>query len=118
MSIPGGLPPHERESDPMAVAPVTVFASFLPKPGQEREVEQVLQGMVGPTRAEPGCRRYDLYRAAEGAASFHLFEIYADRAALDAHRATEHYRAYRARIQDLLAEPIKVNMLTGVDTRA
>jgi quinol monooxygenase YgiN len=101
----------------MADAPIVVFASFTPKPGQEKEVEQVLRGMVGPTRNETGCRRYDLYRAAEGAATFHLFEIYADRPALEAHRATDHYKAYRARIQDLLAEPIKVNVLSGVDVR-
>lgn len=102
----------------MADASITVFASFVPKAGQEKDIEQVLRGMVAPTRNEPGCRRYDLYRAAEGAAGFHLFEIYADRAALDAHRATEHYKAYRARITDLLAEPIKVNVLSGLDIRA
>lgn len=101
----------------MATEPVTVFASFVPKPGQERAVEGVLRGMVGPTRQEPGCWVYDLYRSAEGPATFHLFERYADRAALDAHRQTAHYRDYRARIADLLAEPIRVVLLTPLDVR-
>ena len=56
----------------MADAPITVFASFVPKAGQQEEVAQVLRGMVGPTRKEPGCRRYDLYCAAEGAVVSHL----------------------------------------------
>ncbi len=101
----------------MASTRVIVFASFLPRPGQESEVEKVLRGMVSPTRREPGCITYDLYRAAEGGGSFHLFEIYNDRSALDAHRATEHYKAYRARIADLLAEPIKVHVLDQLDVR-
>jgi quinol monooxygenase YgiN len=71
--------------------------------------------MVAPTRAEPGNLRYDLYRTNTGADSFHFFEIYADQAALDAHRATGHYKAYRASIPDHLAEPIGVKVLSGLD---
>lgn len=94
---------------------INVFASFVPKPGHAADAEAELRGMVAPSRAEPGCRRYDLYRNAEGAAGFHLFEIYDDQAALEAHRASAHYKAYRAKIPDYLAEPIGVKVLSGVD---
>ena len=92
---------------------VAIFASFAPKPSHEQQVEETLRGMVAPTRREPGCITYDLYRAQSG--SFHLFETYRDQAAVEAHRATAHYKAYRARIADLLAEPIGVVILNGVD---
>jgi len=94
---------------------IMVFASFAPKPGHEADAEAELRGMVAPTRAEPGCRRYDLFRNAEGNAGFHLFEVYDDQAALEAHRATAHYKAYRAKIPDYLAEPIGVKVLAGLD---
>jgi quinol monooxygenase YgiN len=98
--------------------PVTVIARFTARAGQEAVVERVLGGMVGPTRNEPGCDRYDLYRVKDAPAQFVLFEIYRDPAALEAHRAAEHYKSYRARITDLLSEPIGVTVLNGLDVAA
>lgn len=92
--------------------PRIVFASFRPADGHEGDVEKVLRGMVEPSRAEPGCEVYDLYRSDRG---YHLFERYHNQEALDAHRATDHYQHYRAAIGDLLAEPIDVVVLTEVD---
>jgi quinol monooxygenase YgiN len=94
---------------------IIVFASFTPKAGAEATVEGILQAMVAPTRNEPGCERYDLFRIKEGDASFHLFEIYENAAALDHHRSTEHYKNYRAVIADNLAEDIAVKVLSGID---
>ena|ERR1700730_14417915 len=94
---------------------ITVIATFGPKNGNEKAVEQVLRGMVGPTRKEPGCDRYDLYCSQQAPVSFVLFEIYKDQAALEAHRSTEHYKSYRAQIADLLGEPIKVQVISSLD---
>jgi quinol monooxygenase YgiN len=94
---------------------VMVFASFTPKPGKESEVETVLRGMVGPTRQEPGCRRYDLHGSADAPRTYHLYEIYDDQAAVEHHRGTAHYKNYRATIVDLLAEPIGVKVLQALD---
>lgn len=100
----------------MAGNPVIVFASFSPNAGQEGDVEEILRGMVGPTRAEPGNEIYDLYeKTAEGPKTFHLFERYTDADALQAHRDSEHYKAYRAKIPDYLFEPIGVIVLDAVD---
>lgn len=101
----------------MSKQPVIVFASFHPKPGEAGAVEKILGGMVGPTRAEPGNEIYDLYRKAGVPASFHLFERYRDQAALQAHRETAHYKAYRAGIVDHLAEPIGVVVMSPVDVK-
>lgn len=102
----------------MAGNPVIVFASFSPNPGMEGDVEEILRGMVGPTRAEPGNEIYDLYRKtaeADGPPTFHLFERYADTDALQAHRDSAHYKAYRAKISDFLSEAIGVVVLDAVD---
>lgn len=94
---------------------VIVIASFKPKEGQAQAVADLLTSvMVSNTRKEPGNERYDLYRDKDGD-GFHMFEVYTGGAALDAHRAAEYYKSYRAQIMDLLAEPIVVKVLAGVD---
>jgi quinol monooxygenase YgiN len=100
----------------MSGEPVIVFASFRPGPGKEDEVEALLSWMVGHTRTEPGCERYDLYRAPGDGTTFHLFERYRDDAALEAHRASEHYVEYRRKVTDLLEAPIDVLVLDALDT--
>lgn len=97
---------------------VSIFASFVPKPGHEADVERILRGMLKPTREEPGCRRYDLFRDRDDAAGFHLFEIYDDFAAVEHHRTTEHYKAYRASIEAHLASPIQAVLMNTIDMRA
>lgn len=96
-----------------------IFVRFFPKAGQDARVESILRGMVVETRKEPGCRRYDLHesKSAAGARIFCLLERYADAAAVQAHRDTAHYKAYRANIMELLDQPIEVNLLDPLDER-
>ena len=102
----------------MADEPILVFASFEPKAGKEETVQKILQGMVGPTRQEPGNEIYDLYErknGPDGMLSFHLFEKYTDASALEYHRETEHYKNYRATITEYLNVPIGVVVLAAID---
>lgn len=94
---------------------IHVFASLIPKPDRANEVEAELRRMVAATRSEAGNRRYDLFRMANGSPGFHLFEIYDDEAAVDAHRASEHYRTYREKVAGCLAEPPDVKVLAALD---
>ena len=98
---------------------VNVFVRFFPSAGQAERVEQILRTMVPATRGEPGCQRYDLFQAASasGERIFCLIEKYADSAAVQAHRESAHYRAYRADIVPLLAQPIEVTLLEAIDAR-
>ena len=50
------------------------------------------------SRGEPGCLRFDAYADAEAPGRFWLHEVYADGAALEAHRASPHFRAFRAHV--------------------
>lgn len=99
----------------MSSTPAVVFASFTPLEGKEDEALAVLEAMVVETRNEPGNQVYNLFRADGETTSFHIFERYRDQEALEAHRASDHYKNYRATIPDLLAEPIGVLILSEVD---
>ncbi|WP_116139255.1 putative quinol monooxygenase [Trinickia diaoshuihuensis] len=94
---------------------VTIFATFEPRPGIEEAVMAALQEALIPTRAEPGCIRFDLYRSESAPTTLHLFEIFAAPDALAAHRQTEHYQAFRRKIDPLLARPPVVVRLKAVD---
>lgn len=94
-------------------APVIVFASFKPRKGAARAFLDTMAPMIEATRLEPGNDTYDLY--ADGEGGFHLFERYADADALQAHRDSDHYRAYRAAALDLLEGGVGVKVLTEED---
>ena len=94
---------------------INVFASIFPKAEHVAEMEAELRRMVQASRQEPGNLRYDLYRIAEGPTSFHLFETYLDSAAMDAHRGSEHYQAYRAKAVNWLVSAPEVRVLTAID---
>jgi quinol monooxygenase YgiN len=84
---------------------IRIVAIFRCGSDQSLAVEAVLKSMIAPTRAEPGCRAYELFRIADG---FLLDEVYQNDDAVTAHRASTHYSAYRDAITPLLRSPIEV----------
>ncbi len=98
---------------------VNVFVRFVPSAGAADRVEQILRTMVPATRNEPGCRRYDLFESSSvsGQRIFCLVETYVDQDAVQAHRDSGHYKAYRASVLPLLEQPIEVTLLEALDAR-
>jgi quinol monooxygenase YgiN len=81
--------------------PVKIMAVLAARPGKTDELEALLAGMVGPSRAESGTIRWDIWRDQSNADIFVLDELYTDNAAVAAHRETPHFRNYFAVINDL-----------------
>jgi quinol monooxygenase YgiN len=92
---------------------VTVFASFHPNESSRDDFLALMEMMIVHTRREPGNEVYDLYADAEG--GYHLFEIYSDQDALQAHRDADHYKHYRANVVDMLEGGIGVVVLSAID---
>jgi quinol monooxygenase YgiN len=97
--------------------PVKIVAFVTPKPGHEAEVEAAVRTVVAGSRGEPGNLRYDAWREA-GGTRIVIDELYRDHAAIDAHRATTHYVAFRGAIGDLLAEAPVVTIVEEIDVAA
>lgn len=102
----------------MADTAIIVFASFRAIAGKEEPLQELLSWMVGNTRAEPGCERYDLYRQQGADGTFHLFERYRSAEALDEHRAAPYYLEYRQRVTDLIEGSVDVALLEPIDVSA
>ena len=81
--------------------PVKIVAMLTALPGQREALAALLNGMIAPSRAEPGNLRYDLWQDPTNADMFLFDELYVDAAAIDAHRATPHFQDYVARIEGL-----------------
>ncbi len=80
---------------------VKTVALFVARPGKAVELRTLLDGMLAPSRAEPGNLRYDLWQDQGNPARFALDELYADNEAVAAHRASLHFRHYAALINEL-----------------
>lgn len=57
-------------------------------------VEEVLRELALASRQEPGCVTYVPHRVEGNPDTVVVYEQYANQAALEAHRATEHFRKY------------------------
>lgn len=98
------------------MSPVSVHAIITPKPEFAAQVEGEMRTMVQRSRQEEGNLRYDLLRDdKDGQVRFHVQERYRDMAAVEAHRASAHYQAYRARAGDWFSEAPQVAVLAEVD---
>jgi quinol monooxygenase YgiN len=86
---------------------VHVIATFLAAPGREEELESILRELIGPTRREAGCIRYDLLRSLPGVSPVELVfvEEWSSVEELDAHGRMPHLQGLRERVEDLVAAP-------------
>jgi quinol monooxygenase YgiN len=72
---------------------LTVVATLVAKTSFENELQQALQGLQEPSRAEAACIQYDFHCDAEQTGTFHMIEQWRDEAALAIHEATTHFQA-------------------------
>jgi quinol monooxygenase YgiN len=95
------------------MAEIRVIARFVARKGNEDQLRTLLQSMLTPTRAEPGCQLYELYES-DSWGRFYLYENWESQSALDQHKATSHFRHMQQAAGEVLAEPFEVNILRAI----
>ncbi len=83
---------------------VYVIAHLKAHAGKGDEVVALAAPLIEATRKEEGCISYDLYRKAAEPDTLVFVETWKSRAALDAHFAEPHLKAFQAAMADLLVE--------------
>jgi quinol monooxygenase YgiN len=68
-----------------------VTAKWTVKDGNEQQVEDAILALVEPSRGEPGNLFYQANRDVDDPRIFFFYEVYADRAAFEAHGSSEHF---------------------------
>jgi quinol monooxygenase YgiN len=94
---------------------IVLVAVFQARPETRDELADRLSQLVIPSRAEPGCLRYDLHADEHDPCTFVFLETWANEVALATHDATEAVRAIRADAPRLTKAPLVVYRLRPVE---
>jgi len=99
------------------MAEVRVIARSVSRSGREKQLRELLRGMLAPTRAESGCKLYELYES-NSKGRFYFYEIWESQAALDQHATSPHFKHLEQTIGELVQEPFEINILERILTGA
>ena len=83
---------------------VTVTITLTAKPGMEASLEQVLTGLINPSRGEDGCLNYCMHRCLDHPGEFMLYMNWRDEAAFNRHSASPWVQEFHAHKADLLLQ--------------
>ena len=70
---------------------ICVAVTYLIQPGQEERAIELFAALTQQTHAEPGNLYYLAHRSPTEQRRFFIYEQYTDQAALDTHRASQHF---------------------------
>lgn len=85
----------------MITMPSKITAILVAHPGKNVELRELLVGLAPHCRAEPGNLRWDVWRDSSDDHRYVLDELYRDAAAVEAHRTSQHYQAYLAKVPEV-----------------
>ena len=75
---------------------------------REAFMEAMLDDARGSVANEPGCLRFDVVQDLEDPNRIHLYEVYRDEAAIEAHRQAPHFVKWRDTVKDWhAADPVR-----------
>lgn len=92
---------------------VRVIARSVARRGKENQLRELLRGMLVPTRAESGCKLYELYES-DSNGRFYFYEIWESQAALDQHVASPHFMGLEQTLGELVQEPFEVSIVKSI----
>ena len=72
------------------VVTITIKPQF-----RDRFIQEMMGDAKGANEDEPGCLRFDVIQDASNPNKIHLYEVYKDQAAIEAHRKAPHYLKWR-----------------------
>jgi len=85
-----------------------IFARFHARAGQENAVEGALGEVAGPSRQEPGCASFQVFRSTREPRLFYIHSRWKDEAAFDTHTGLPHTLRFLDRMEQLIDEPREV----------
>lgn len=93
---------------------ITIVARCSVKPDTADEFMKIARGLVEASRSEDGNVSYDLYVDLADPAKFTFIEVWKDRAAIDSHNETPHFRDFGERAGPLFAGPLDIALYRKV----
>jgi quinol monooxygenase YgiN len=94
-----------------------IVATIYPKPGKEEALKTEILNNIPKVRKEKGCLCYNLHVLKSDGTKFLFYEIWADKAAFEAHGTVPHMQSYREKIKDLIIKPADITIWSEVDVK-
>jgi len=94
---------HFKGNEKLPKDAVTLIVILRAREGQETLLEAELRALVGPSRKEESCLRFDLHRSIDAPGALLLHEVWTSREAHTEHMHTPHFLRWNARKDALLA---------------
>ncbi len=83
---------------------IGVVAELTIHDGKQAEFEAVVKQLVAAVNAnEPGCKLYQCFKVRDSDTQYAFMEQYEDAAAVEAHRASEHFKTLGAQMGPFMA---------------
>lgn len=98
--LPAGRHQASAQSGPLYINAVDIDVV----PGQIDAYLAALKENAANAVKEPGCREFNITVSQKDPNHVFIFEVYDDAAALEAHRATDHFKKYAAATKDMVAK--------------
>jgi len=93
---------------------ITVLAYAEAKENCVKKLEEAFRAAIPPTHAEKGCIKYALQQSADHPNKFVMIEKWISKEALDLHLKAEHIQVLFKKLNELLAKPIEIQILSSI----
>jgi quinol monooxygenase YgiN len=108
-----GVPVTDGKGKTQAVENgMMITAKLSVKPDKIKEFLEAAKEMIAKANTESGCKFYQLFQDPYSNTKFIFVEEYKNQAAVDAHFATDYFKAFGAKIGPLVQEPAKIKIVT------
>ena len=92
-----------------------LFARFHARPGCEAALQEAIKTVEVPTKLEPGCLGYRVFRSVRTPGEFYIHSRWRDRAAFDLHAALPHTVRFIATAEGLIDHPLSVSLTEALE---
>lgn len=89
-----------------------IIANVTVKPDKVKAFTEAAKEIIEKSNKETGCKSYQLYQDPYNNTKFVFVEEYKDQAAIDAHFASDYFKAFGPKIGDMVTEPAKIKIIT------
>lgn len=97
---------------------IVLIARLKVKSEAIEEAKQAALAIVAPSRAEADCLNYDFHQSLDDASVFVWHETWANRAAIEEHGQSAHFKKFSKAIENIIEEPLHLTFAKMVSERA
>jgi quinol monooxygenase YgiN len=87
-----------------------LFARFHARPGCESALREAIKTIEAPTKLEPGCTGYQVFRSVRTPGEFYIHSRWRDRDAFERHASLPHTVQFISQVESLIDHPLSISL--------